>query len=153
MPRRQPVRKTQESQPLDGEVIAKRTKRHLDELERSNYAEPSTSYLGMDEDDQAGKSAKGRSRQTVSDKRQLSGPSAKRKKASMNIRTAILYRKNFGTLLDESGLASLSSSPVRLLCTVCGYWGNYKCKKCAMSFCGLDCQSVHDETRCERRVI
>ncbi|KAH9068137.1 hypothetical protein EDB83DRAFT_632452 [Lactarius deliciosus] len=187
MPRRQPVRKAQESQPLDAEIIAKRTKRHLDELEvqflaarfrsiislysfhtqRSNYAEPSTSYLGMDEDDQAGKSAKGRARQTVSDKRQLSGPSAKRKKANMNIRTAILYRKNFATLIEESGLVNLPSSmptyltagaapakkPTRPLCTVCGYWGNYKCKKCAMHFCGLDCQGVHDETRCERRVI
>jgi len=121
----------------------------------------------MDEDDQAGKSAKGRARQTVSDKRQLSGPSAKRKKVNMNIRTAILYRKNFATLLEESGLANLPSStptylnaavahakkPTRPLCTVCGYWGNYKCKKCAMHFCGLDCQGVHDETRCERRVI
>ncbi len=56
----------------------------------------------MDQDDQAGKSAKGRARQTVSDKRQLSGPSAKRKKANMNIRTAILYRKNFATLIEES---------------------------------------------------
>jgi zinc finger HIT domain-containing protein 1 len=138
----------------------------------------------MDEDDQAGKSAKGRARQTVSDKRQLSGPSAKRKKANMNIRTAILYRKNFATLIEESvcspfailarlfmtlcqGLANIPSSiptyltaaagppkePIRPLCTVCGYWGNYRCKKCAMSFCGLDCRSVHDETRCERRVI
>ena len=139
----------------------------------------------MDEDDQAGKSAKGRARQTVSDKRQLSGPGAKRKKANMNIRTAILYRKNFATLVEESvgvpfygsqntfvnfvfqGLTNLPSSiptylnaaaaparkPTRPLCTVCGYWGNYKCKKCAMHFCGLDCQCIHDETRCERRVI
>jgi len=161
------VRKAQESQPVDPETIAKRTKRHLDELERSNYAEPSSSYLGMDEDDQTGKSAKGRARQTVSDKRQLAGPSAKRKKTNMNIRTAILYRKNFATLIEESGLANLPSSiptyltaaaapskvPKRLLCTVCGYWGNYKCKKCAMSYCSLDCRGVHDETRCERRVI
>ncbi|KAI0249142.1 hypothetical protein BJV78DRAFT_718027 [Lactifluus subvellereus] len=168
MPRRQPVRRAQETQPLDAEIIAKRTKRHLDELERSNYAEPSSSYLGsMDEDDQAGKSAKGRARQTISDKRLLSGPSAKRKKANMNIRTAILYRKNFATLIEESGLANLPSSiptyltaaaappkePIRPLCSVCGYWGKYKCKKCAMPFCGLDCRSVHDETRCERRVI
>ncbi len=138
----------------------------------------------MDEDDQAGKSAKGRARQSVSDKRQLSGPSAKRKKTNMNIRTAILYRKNFATLVEESvsdlfvipvclfttlcqGLANLPSSiptyltaaaapprePTRPLCTVCGYWGNYKCKKCVMPFCSLDCRSVHDETRCERRVI
>jgi zinc finger HIT domain-containing protein 1 len=62
----------------------------------------------MDEDDQAGKSAKGRARQTVSDKRQLSGPSAKRKKANMNIRTAILYRKNFATLIEESVCSPLA---------------------------------------------
>jgi hypothetical protein len=66
----------------------------------------------MDEDDQAGKSAKGRARQTVSDKRQLSGPSAKRKKANMNIRTAILYRKNLSTLIEES----VSGTPVRSKC-------------------------------------
>ena len=139
----------------------------------------------MDEDDQTGKSAKGRARQTVSDKRQLSGPGAKRKKTNMNIRTAILYRKNFATLIEESvsgptcsypeclfiplcqGLASLPSSiptyltaaaapskePKRHLCTVCGYWGNYKCKKCTMPYCSLDCRGVHDETRCERRVV
>ena len=102
----------------------------------------------------------------------------------MNIRTAILYRKKFATLVEESvsdsfaipaylfktlyqGLANIPSSvptyltvaaappkePTRPLCTVCGYWGNYKCKKCAMPFCGLDCRGVHDETRCERRVI
>src|SRR6266403_3514598 len=106
----------------------------------------------MDEDDQAGKSAKGRARQTVSDKRQLSGPNAKRKKTNMNIRTAILYRKNLATLVEESvsgslvqacllttlcqGLANNPSSiptyltvaaappkePTRPLCTVCGYW-------------------------------
>ncbi|KAI0261485.1 hypothetical protein BC834DRAFT_925474 [Gloeopeniophorella convolvens] len=149
------------------QLVAKRTRRHLDELERSNYAEPSTSYPGMDEDEQDGKSTKGRARQTVSDKRQLSGPSAKRKKSSMNIRTAILYRKNLATLIDESGIASLppsvptyltaaaapSREPTRLLCSVCGYWGNYKCKKCTMPYCDLNCRGVHDETRCERRVI
>lgn len=69
----------------------------------------------MDEDDQAGKSAKGRARQTVSDKRQLSGPSAKRKKANMNIRTAILYRKNFATLIEESVGVSFKGSQDTLL--------------------------------------
>jgi hypothetical protein len=71
----------------------------------------------MDEDDQAGKSAKGRARQTVSDKRHLSGPSAKRKKANMNIRTAILYRKNFATLIEES----VSDLDVILACLIVIY--------------------------------
>ncbi|KAI0050452.1 hypothetical protein FA95DRAFT_1637696 [Auriscalpium vulgare] len=162
------ARQTQAVSALDSEVIAKRTKRHLDELERSNYAEPSSSYLGMEEEEEtAGKSAKGRARQTISDRRSLSGAGAKRKKSTMNIRSAVLYKKNLATLIDESGIASLPShlstyltaetgpprEPARMLCSVCGYWGSYRCKKCAMPYCDMNCQGVHDETRCERRIV
>lgn len=66
-------------------------------LQRSNYTEPSTSFLSQDDD---GKSAKGRARQTISDKRHVN--EGKKKKSSMNIRTALLYRKNLATLIDES---------------------------------------------------
>jgi len=110
-------------QALDADIIIKRTKRHLDELEvsappqnpnvtclivfqRSNYAEPSASLGGDDDDNDddrsAIKSAKGRARQTISDKRNLSTPGAKKKKSTMNIRTAVLYRKNLATLIEES---------------------------------------------------
>ncbi|KAF9466536.1 hypothetical protein BDZ94DRAFT_1251156 [Collybia nuda] len=150
------------------EIIAKRTKRHLDELERSNYAEP-TFLAG--EDEEGSKTAKGRARQTISDKRNLkiSGDSAaaKKKKSTMNVRTALLYRKNLTTLIEESNIASLSPSiptyltsqtapspyPPRMLCSVCGYWGAYKCRRCVMPFCDRNCEGVHAETRCERRVI
>jgi len=164
--RDQPARQAAAVQGLAAEVIAKRTKRHLDELERSNYAEPTVSFLGEDEDDGGGKSAKGRARQTISDKRHLSDGS-KKKKSSMNVRTALLYRKNLATLIDESGIANLPphiptyltaatappKEPPRLLCSVCGHWGKYKCKRCAMPYCDLNCEGVHNETRCERRVI
>lgn len=43
--------------------------------------------------------------------------------------------------------------PPRLLCSVCGHWGKYKCKRCVMPYCDLNCEGVHNETRCERRVI
>ncbi|KAI0067390.1 hypothetical protein BV25DRAFT_1867864 [Artomyces pyxidatus] len=166
--RHQPARQAQAaSQSLDAEVLAKRAKRRLDELERSNYAEPSVSYLGLEDDEDTGKSGKGRARQTISDKRILTGAGTKRRKSTMNIRTAILYRKNLTTLIDESGIADYSTNiptyitavtgpsqaPPRLLCSVCGYWGRYKCKKCTMPYCDLNCQGVHDETRCERRVL
>jgi zinc finger HIT domain-containing protein 1 len=59
------------------------------------------SFLGEEEDDGGGKSAKGRARQTISDKRHLNDGS-KKKKSSMNVRTALLYRKNLATLIDES---------------------------------------------------
>ncbi|KAG6861996.1 hypothetical protein C0995_008183 [Termitomyces sp. Mi166 len=89
---------------LAPEVIVKRTKRHLEELERSNYSEPT--LLAGEDDEEGGKSAKGRARQTISDKRNLNiagtSAAAKKKKSTMNVRTALLYRKNLATLIDES---------------------------------------------------
>ncbi|KAJ7671601.1 hypothetical protein DFH06DRAFT_1178109 [Mycena polygramma] len=149
---------------LTQEVIAKRTRRHLDELERSNYAEAST-HVG--EEDEEGKYTKGRARQLISEKRAFNIPGVKKKKSTMNVRTALLYRKNFATLLDESNIASLPATvptyltaqspaptyPPRLICSVCGYWGRYKCRRCALPYCDLNCEGVHAETRCERRVL
>lgn len=71
---------------------------------RSNYAEPT--FLAGEDDEEGGKTAKGRARQIISDKRNLdiSGDSAaaKKKKSTMNVRTALLYRKNLSTLIEES---------------------------------------------------
>ena len=103
----------------------------------------------------------------------------------MNIRTALLYKKNLDTLIEESvresptairiekvlifskGIGNLPPSapgylsavvpppkePPRLFCSVCGYWGKYKCMKCALPFCSHDCEVNHQETQCERRVV
>ncbi|KAF9561956.1 hypothetical protein CPC08DRAFT_817369 [Agrocybe pediades] len=158
-------------QPLAPEVIAKRTKRHLDELERSNYSEP-TLLAGVGDEDEAGgnKYHKGRGRQTISDKRNLNilgtSAAAGKKKSTMKVRTALLYRKNLATLIEESGIATLPANvptyltaaaapsiyPPRMICSVCGYWGRYKCRRCAMAFCDNNCEGVHLETRCERRL-
>ncbi|KAE9408449.1 hypothetical protein BT96DRAFT_962756 [Gymnopus androsaceus JB14] len=156
------------SSTLVPEIIAKRAKNYLDELEKSNYSESASLNVGEDEDEAP--ATKGRARQTlISDKRnlQLAGtsPAATKKKSTMNVRTALLYRKNLATLIEESGIASLpaptyltaaappSTYPPRLICTVCGYWGQYKCRKCAMPYCDLNCEGIHLETRCERRVV
>lgn len=65
----------------------------------------------MDEQDDeptTGKySTKGRARQTlISDKRDLklagNSPAATKKKSTMNVRSALLYRKNLSTLIEES---------------------------------------------------
>ncbi|KAJ7758872.1 hypothetical protein DFH07DRAFT_741463 [Mycena maculata] len=149
---------------LTPEIIAKRTKRHLDELERSNYSEPSA-HVG--EEDEDGKYTKGRARQLISEKHIVNIPGVKKKKSTMNVRTALLYRKNFAALVEESNIASLPPTiptyltaqapaptyPPRLICSVCGYWGRYKCRRCALPFCDRNCEGVHAETRCERRVI
>ncbi|EPT01351.1 hypothetical protein FOMPIDRAFT_124610 [Fomitopsis schrenkii] len=168
-PRRQPQRQTQAaSSYLDPEVIAKRTKRHLDELEKSNYAEPSNALAGLEEDEDTpgGRSVKGKARQVViSDK--CEWPGMPKKKSSHNVRTAVLYKKNLDKLVEDSGIATLPPEvptylraaappprePPRLTCSVCGYWGKYKCRKCAMPYCDLNCEGVHNETRCERRVV
>ncbi|KAJ7056568.1 hypothetical protein C8F01DRAFT_1154147 [Mycena amicta] len=146
------------------EVIAKRTKRHLAELERSNYAEPSSN---VGEEDEDGNYTKGRARALISEKRSFNIPGLKKKKSSMSVRTALIYRKNFATLLEEANLESLPSTtptyltaqapprkyPPRLICSVCGYWGAYKCRRCALPYCDLNCEGIHGETRCERRVV
>lgn len=168
-PRRQPQRKAQNAAAKvhDPEVLAKRTKRHLDELERSNYSEPSLGLAGAEDEGEAGgsRATKGRARQALSDKR--AAELGKKKKSTMNVRTAVLYKKSFAVLLEESGIERYPSStptylsatapppkePPRMICSVCGYWGKYLCRKCAMPYCDLGCESVHDETRCERRVV
>jgi zinc finger HIT domain-containing protein 1 len=153
--------------PIDPILVAKRTKRHLDELERSNYAEPSVN-IDQEDDDGAGAGSARRGRAArqsiISDRR---GSGTKKSKSTMNVRSALLYRKNLASLIDESGIAGLPASsptyltalappskvPLRLLCSVCGYWGSYKCKKCAMAYCDRNCEGIHNETRCERRVV
>ncbi|KAF8604565.1 hypothetical protein BDV93DRAFT_522273 [Ceratobasidium sp. AG-I] len=133
------------------ELIARRNKRHVDELERSNYAEPKGS-LDL---------APGRTRTTLADE-----GSKSRKKATANVRTILLYRKNLNTIIEQSGFGSLprdtatyltaaapaNTVPPRTLCSVCSYWGRYKCGRCAQPYCDLACRAVHTDTRCERRI-
>lgn len=64
--------------------------------QRSNYTEPS---ITQDNDDEAIITGKHRARQIVSDKRD---PNVRKKKSSTKVRTALLYRKNLATLIEES---------------------------------------------------
>jgi zinc finger HIT domain-containing protein 1 len=61
---------------------------------------------GDEVEEGGGKYSKGRGRQTISDKRNLNilgfSPAARKKKSTMNVRTALLYRKNLATLIEES---------------------------------------------------
>lgn len=76
---------------------------------RSNYVESA----GIFEDDDEGTTAGGRTaksraaaRQIISDKKDW-GDGSKKKKSTMNVRTALLYRKNLATLAEESVRAKL----------------------------------------------
>lgn len=72
-------------------------------MKRSNYSEPST-LLGQGEEEEetggGGRGTKGRARQPISDKR--AAEEGRKKKSTMSIRTAVLYKKNFALLTEES---------------------------------------------------
>ncbi|EJD06773.1 uncharacterized protein FOMMEDRAFT_138604 [Fomitiporia mediterranea MF3/22] len=166
--RKQPARRKSQGgttyNALSPELLQKRTKRHLEELERTNYTEPTASLAGIGLGESAA-SARGRARETISDKRIIDG-GARKKAQSKNVRDALVYRKNLATLIEESGIAKLPpnvptyltaaapppTEPPRLLCTVCGYWGRYKCQRCSMAYCDKNCEETHNDTLCERRL-
>lgn len=141
--------------PAAPELIARRNRRHVEELERSNYADTKGGS------DLATGLAGNRSRTTLAD-----AGNKGRKKTTNNVRTILLYRKNLNTIIEQAGLASLpgnvpsyltaaapeSTIAPRMLCSVCSYWGRYRCARCAQPYCDLGCKAVHTDTRCERRI-
>ncbi|GAW07783.1 cephalosporin esterase [Lentinula edodes] len=78
------------------EFLAKRSQNHLDELERSNYS--LSASVNVDEHDD----------EPTTGKYSTKGPT--KKKSTMNVRSALLYRKNLSALIEESGIASLPPS-------------------------------------------
>ncbi|KAH8144622.1 uncharacterized protein LAJ45_11390 [Morchella importuna] len=42
------------------------------------------------------------------------------------------------------------TKPKRVFCEICGYWGKYRCQRCAARYCGLECGAVHTDTRCNK---
>ncbi|GAA5927149.1 hypothetical protein JCM3775_002458 [Rhodotorula graminis] len=156
--RRQPARAAQPAAVLaDSEYVARRIKRHLADLERTNYTEPTTgpTAYGDADDDHKGPS-------------QLAKDSSgdQKKKKTMAVRTLLMYRKNLAALVAESDLPSPHESkqpsyltaaappparPPLRLCSVCGYKPRYACLRCGLPYCDVGCRQTHDESRCERR--
>ncbi|KAL1739421.1 hypothetical protein HDZ31DRAFT_49430 [Schizophyllum fasciatum] len=153
---------------LAPEILAQRTKRHLDELEQSNHTEATGEDAGESSTSKS-RHAKGKARIPITDQREVNllgnSPATKKKKSVMAVRSALLYPTSFATLLEKSKIDAMagptyltaesppSPYPSRLLCSVCGYWRRYKCMRCAMPYCDRNCADVHDETRCEKRVV
>ncbi|KAI8388167.1 uncharacterized protein BYT42DRAFT_611234 [Radiomyces spectabilis] len=44
--------------------------------------------------------------------------------------------------------AAPSNYPPRHFCSVCGFSSNYKCLRCGMKYCSVQCLGTHQETRC-----
>ncbi|BGO95892.1 hypothetical protein NBRC10512v2_007600 [Rhodotorula toruloides] len=139
----------------DSEYVARRVKRHLNDLERTNYTEPTTgpSAYGEADDESKGPTALGKD------------DDGKKRKRSMAVRSLLMYRKNLAALLDESNLSEAlpnqpnyltaaappSRHPPLAICSVCGYTGKYSCLRCGLKYCDIGCRTTHDESRCERR--
>ncbi|ELU44198.1 zf-HIT domain-containing protein [Rhizoctonia solani AG-1 IA] len=140
--------------PVAPELIARRNKRRVEELERSNYTDVRNTDLGTG-------LAGNRSRTTLAD-----DCNKGRKKSTTHVRSILLYRKNLNAIIEQEGLGSLpshvpsyltaaapeSATEARKLCSVCGYWGHYRCARCAEPYCDLGCKATHTDTRCERRI-
>ncbi|GAA6051599.1 hypothetical protein JCM3770_003490 [Rhodotorula araucariae] len=156
--RRQPTRAAQPSAVIaDSEYVARRVNRHLADLERTNYTEPTTGPSAYLDDDANAPS------QLAKD----DNDSGRKKKKSMAVRSLLMYRKNLATLLSESDLAARpessadatyltaaappSARPPLQLCSVCGYRPRYTCLRCGLKYCDVGCRTTHDESRCERR--
>ncbi|KAG8733338.1 hypothetical protein FRC11_007055 [Ceratobasidium sp. 423] len=84
--------------PAAPELIARRNKRHVEELERSNYADAK----GLD---QGTGLAGSRSRTTLADECNKG-----RKKSTAHVRSILLYRKNLNAIIEQEWL--LVTSPL-----------------------------------------
>ncbi|GAO49722.1 hypothetical protein SAICODRAFT_32169 [Saitoella complicata NRRL Y-17804] len=79
----------------------------------------------------------------------------KGKKLTSAVRKHLLSRKTFAQLLDEADSPSYQAAssapsryPRREFCSVCGYFGTYKCMRCGARYCDSGCKATHLETRC-----
>ncbi|TNY21544.1 hypothetical protein DMC30DRAFT_196679 [Rhodotorula diobovata] len=166
--RRQPTRAAQPSAILaDSEYVARRVKRHLADLERTNYTEPTTGPTAYgDVRGAAGAGAGGGDDEAEGPSQLAKDDGARKKKSTMAVRTLLMYRKNLAALLAESDLPPPSESktpnyltaaappparPPLRLCSVCGYKPRYACLRCGLAYCDIGCRVTHDESRCERR--
>lgn len=115
---------------LDSASRLRQQIRHLDELQRDNYNDV---------------------------KIEIPKESAKKNKQSLGVRKILTSRKTLQNYIDETETtlrrqASIPESgyPRRQFCSVCGYWGSYRCLKCGLSNCSQLCADAHKETRCQR---
>lgn len=82
---------------IDQVLVDKRAQRHLDELEKSNYTELDDEQTAAEGGVRRGH--RGTARHTlISDQR----AGYKKKKSTMNVRSALMYKKNLATLIEES---------------------------------------------------
>lgn len=94
----------------DSEYVARRVKRHLADLERTNYTEPTTGPTAYgDARGAAGAGAGGGDDEAEGPSQLAKDDGARKKKSTMAVRTLLMYRKNLAALLAESVRLSFPS--------------------------------------------
>ncbi|AAW44876.2 expressed protein [Cryptococcus deneoformans JEC21] len=123
------------------EFQARRVQRRLDDLERTNPTDiPASSFVPAE------------SSQTPAPGPLQQLPA--RKKQTANVRRILYNKKSLKDWLDElpaepvppylSAIAPAPSIPPRRICSSCGYFGAYKCSRCAEWSCDRVCMEVHE---------
>ncbi|KAI6191965.1 Zinc finger HIT domain-containing protein 1 [Aphelenchoides bicaudatus] len=156
---------------VDEATIQKRLQKQLANLERTNVQEDPHANVAMHKaapkfrDDLV---VEGQGKKPIKRKSEAFGerataiPTKKGGKLRAEL-SKTRFRKNFQQLNEEFEQALLpnysgptyskvaaapSKYPRRKFCDVCGKFAKYCCIKCSVSFCSVDCNSVHEETRC-----
>lgn len=78
---------------------------------------------------------------------------------SVNSRRVLASKKTLTNHLDDNtaayhkylaAAASASPYPSRKRCAICGYNSQASCIRCGTEYCSLQCDRIHQETRCGR---
>lgn len=158
----------------DSTTRALHAQARLDALESDNAGGADALAAADDEEDASGdEDEEPVFKHKAAHKSSSSGP-AKRKtrqaKAAERVGGAQLRKGNprsFLELLQDAGLETLppyvpsyltaavgpsSLTSRRHFCSVCGYIAPYTCVRCGSRFCSVKCQTVHNDTRCQKFV-
>uniref|UniRef100_A0A7S1U8Q5 HIT-type domain-containing protein n=1 Tax=Phaeomonas parva TaxID=124430 RepID=A0A7S1U8Q5_9STRA len=152
----------------DLRVVDAETREHvrnarLDALEADNYMEEHVAqddaYEEVDSEEEAAEPKAKRSRKSKAKAKtkittaKAKDPGHKWKKRKYKPLRQVVYEQGY----DATGAASVNHSsaamgpsrfPPRAFCSVCGYFGTFKCPRCGMRYCRRRCQEAHKETRC-----
>lgn len=154
---------------MDFSAVQEARNRRLEALENDNYAAEQEALLlegeeeydpGIEsEDEMAGRKRNARPRKRKQRRRQR----GQRDIRLDGMKTGIeKWNKPTQAALEEENLsarprlmvsssqmvASPSSRPPRYFCSTCGYSAPYTCTRCFTRFCSVQCNLVHQETRC-----
>lgn len=144
----------------DLRVVDDETREHvrnarLDALEADNYAEEHVekddAYSDEDEDG-GGTGKKARKRQKKAPKQGGAEAVSRWRKKKYKGLLQVVFEEGYTTAAGAVNYTTAAMGPSRLppraFCSVCGYFGTFKCPRCGLRYCSRRCMDAHKETRC-----